>query len=126
MSVYLDTQIVVWLGEGESRKLTPKASAAIETSEIKVSPILILELEYLFEIKRIAVPSQPLIEKLSKLIGLMVSDYPFPAVIQSAVFEKWTRDPFDRIVVAHAKSDGYSGLITSDEKIRQHYSRAIW
>jgi PIN domain nuclease of toxin-antitoxin system len=60
------------------------------------------------------------------VIGLKVSDHPFPAVARAALFETWTRDPFDRMIVAQARADGYSGLVTSDEKIRENYSKTIW
>lgn len=126
MSVYLDTQIVVWLCQGQTEKLTPKASAEIEASDLAISPMVLLELEYLFELKRIVKPPQALFDQLHTLIGLKVSDYPFPAVAHTALFETWTRDPFDRLIVAQAKSDGYSGLISSDTKIQENYTRTIW
>jgi PIN domain nuclease of toxin-antitoxin system len=124
--IYLDTHVVVWLAEGAVEKLSPAAAAAIESSEIEISPMVLLELEYLFEIKRIVRAPQALIDQLQTLIGLKVSDHPFPAVVRAALFETWTRDPFDRMIVAQARADGYSGLVTSDEKIRDHYSKTIW
>ena len=126
MSVYIDTHIVIWLAEGSVEKLTPAASQAIESSQVEISPMVLIELEYLFEIKRIIKPPMALFEQLQTLIGLRMSDHPFPAVAQTALFETWTRDPFDRIIVAHARSDGYSGLVTSDTKINENYSKTIW
>jgi PIN domain nuclease of toxin-antitoxin system len=40
--------------------------------------------------------------------------------------EKWTRDPFDRLIVANAKANGFAWLISADEHIRNHYPRAVW
>jgi len=40
--------------------------------------------------------------KLNVEIGLTICDYTFPIIAESALGEDWTRDPFDRIVVAHA------------------------
>ena len=37
----------------------------------------------------------------------------------------WTRDPFDRIIVAQAKIRN-SALVTRDREIRLHYSKAVW
>jgi hypothetical protein len=31
-----------------------------------------------------------------------------------------------RVIVAHAQSNGYAPLITSDAKIRKHYAKAVW
>jgi len=33
---------------------------------------------------------------------------------------------FDRIIVAQARLNGLSPLISSDEKIAEHYPRAVW
>jgi PIN domain nuclease of toxin-antitoxin system len=88
--------------------------------------MVLTELQYLFEIKRILKPPMALFNQLETLIGLRLSDHPFPAVAQTALFETWTRDPFDRIIVAQARSDGYSTLISSDTKIQQNYSKTIW
>jgi PIN domain nuclease of toxin-antitoxin system len=126
LSVYIDTHVVIWLCEGLTDKLTPAAQQAIEGSPVEISPMVLVELEYLFEIKRILKPPMALLNQLQALIGLRMSDHPFPAVAQAALFETWTRDPFDRIIVAQARSDGYSGLITADAKIRENYSKTIW
>ena len=126
MSIYIDTHIVIWLAEGSVEKLTLAASQAIESSQVEISPMVLIELEYLFEIKRIIKPPIELFLNLEALIGLRMSDHPFPAVAQTALLETWTRDPFDRIIVAQARSDGYSGLVTSDIKINENYSKTIW
>ena len=126
MSIYIDTQIVIWLCEGLSERLTPEAAKAIESEQVEISPMVLLELEYLFEIKRILKAPMALVEQMQTLIGLRISDHPFAAVTQTALFETWTRDPFDRMIVAQARSDGYSGLISADTKIQEHYSRTIW
>jgi PIN domain nuclease of toxin-antitoxin system len=126
LSVYIDTHIVIWLCEGLVEKLTPAASHSIESSQVEISPMVLVELEYLFGIKRIVKPPLALLDQLKTLIGLRMSDHPFSAVAQTALFETWTRDPFDRIIVAQARSDGYSGLITADEKIQQNYTKTIW
>jgi len=53
---YLDTQVMVWLCEGLIERLSPAAKMAIEESELVISPMVLLELEYLSEIKRIVKP----------------------------------------------------------------------
>jgi len=37
----------------------------------------------------------------------------------------WTRDPFDRLIVAHAIKANCN-LLTKDEKIRKNYAHAVW
>lgn len=126
MTCYLDTQVMVWLCERRLDRFSPDASAAIEESELRISPMVLLELAYLYEIKRIVQPPQALFGQLEAQLGLTLCDHPFPAIIQTALLETWTRDPFDRVIVAQARANGYSPLVTSDGKIRKHYSRSVW
>lgn len=51
--LYLDTHVVVWLYDSEIDKLSKKASNLIDSSIIYVSEFVRLELQYLYEIKRI-------------------------------------------------------------------------
>jgi PIN domain nuclease of toxin-antitoxin system len=122
---YLDTQLVVWLGEARLDRLTPLAEAALEDGELAISPMVLLELEYLYELHRIVRPPLALAQQLGNQIGLEIKDVGFAAIIGTAISETWTRDPFDRIIVAHARADS-APLITSDSKIRENYSKAIW
>jgi PIN domain nuclease of toxin-antitoxin system len=123
---YLDTQVVVWLAAGTVEKISAAASAAIEDSELAISPMVLLELQYLYEIKRILREPLALVNDVETQIGLRVRDHAFAAIVHTALFETWTRDPFDRVIVAHARTDGHAPLITSDPKIRENYSRAVW
>ena len=68
----------------------------------------------------------PIIKKLQLEIGLTVCQKPFLDVVEKAGAEKWTRDPFDRLIVAHAMMNGVAPLITADEKIRANYPNAVW
>ena len=85
-----------------------------------------LELSYLYEIGRSKRVSQDIVKQLREQVGLRVCDHSFADVAETATFEAWTRDPFDRLIVAHAKANGYAPLVTADEEIRQHYPRAVW
>ena len=123
---YLDTQVMVWLCQKQLEKLSQRAVAAIEDSELRISPMVLLELEYLHETKRIIPPPQALLHQLESQIGLQLCDHPFPAIVETALYETWTRDPFDRVIVAHARSNGYAPLVTSDAKIRANYPNAVW
>ena len=123
---YLDTQVMVWLCQKQLDKLSRKAKAAIEESDLLISPIVLLELQYLYEIKKLIHPPQALLSQLESQIGLRLCDHGFPSVVQAALLESWTRDPFDRLIVAHAKAHGYAPLVTSDGDIRRHYSASVW
>ena len=106
--------------------LTREARRVINSSPLLISPMVAVELQYLNEIRRVRLGAKEILDKLSREIGLAVCSWPFQDVAFTALGETWTRDPFDRTIVAHAKSNGVSPLITSDEKIRTHYINAIW
>ena len=123
--IYLDTHVVVWLYAGLTEKISPKATELINANPLYISPMVQLELEYLNEIGRITVGSAIIVETLSISIGLELCQLSFPQIITEAVTETWTRDPFDRIIVAHAKSRK-AELLTKDSSILENYPKAIW
>jgi len=123
---YLDTCVVVWLFGGETDKLSKAAAVGIrESDEILVSPAVVLELQLLHEIKRARTAALKVVERLSAEIGLAICRLPFASVVEQALDQDWTSDPFDRLIVAHARANDAS-LITRDERIRRHYRRSIW
>ena len=124
--IYLDTNVVVWLAAGNHDLISQTALDIIDSSaELNCSPMVILELEYLLEIKRITQQPKRIIDYLQKGIGLVVCDQDFASVIEAAKQLKWTRDPFDRIITAQA-AIGDHVLLTSDKTIRHEYPHAVW
>jgi PIN domain nuclease of toxin-antitoxin system len=123
--LYLDTHVLVWLFSGEVDELSRTARDLVDVEQLLISPIVGLELQLLFERGRAKESAAEVLSALSTEIGLMVCDLAFPLVAARARDERWTRDPFDRLIVAQAQVRGAS-LLTRDARIRQHYPRAIW
>jgi PIN domain nuclease of toxin-antitoxin system len=123
---YLDTHVAVWLAAGQLDRISRKAQRMLESATLILSPAVLLELEYLFEFKRTKVPARDLLRKLEHEIGLTLCDLPCSSVAFAALDEKWTRDPFDRLIVAHAKANGLAHLISADEEIAEHYQCTVW
>ncbi|MCY3868764.1 MAG: PIN domain-containing protein [Gemmatimonadetes bacterium] len=123
--IYLDTHVVVWLYAGQTEKLSENARSGINENDIYVSPIVSLELQYLLEIKRITPKPQTVISALSEAIGLNVCDKNFYQIVQCAQQYSWTRDPFDRIIVAQAGLND-NILVTKDQTILTHFEHAVW
>jgi PIN domain nuclease of toxin-antitoxin system len=126
LSSYLDTQVAVWIALGELDRLSPTATEHIRSTDLLISPTVLLELEYLYEIKRFTLRGQDIARKLEHEVGVRVCGLGFPEIVIVALEEKWTRDPFDRLIVAHAKANGLSPLISADKTIREQYLRAVW
>lgn len=123
--IYLDTHVVAWLYAGRVDLLSGRAAKLIESEELRICPMVTLELEYLREIGRLAVGGNTVVQSLSTQLGLEVCELAFTAVIESALDQRWTRDPFDRLIVGHAALAAIP-LLTKDEDIRRHYRHARW
>lgn len=126
MIVYLDTPIVLWLAAGRVNRLSSKARGLLGRSDLLLSAIACLELEYLHELGRTKLRAGDIVNKVEHETNLRLCDLPFPAIASAALDEKWTRDPFDRLIVANAKANGFATLISADETICKHYPRAVW
>jgi PIN domain nuclease of toxin-antitoxin system len=57
-------------------------------------------------------------------IGLRVCDRPFSDVARQAAIEGWTRDPFDRLIVAQARL-AKAALITRDTTMHANYAKSF-
>ena len=123
---YLDTHVVLWLAAGKVNRLSPKAKGLLDKSELLLSAMAFLELEYLHELGRTKFRALDLLKKVEHETDLRLCDLPFSTVANAALDEKWTRDPFDRLIVANAKANGFAWLITADEVIPKFYPRAVW
>jgi PIN domain nuclease of toxin-antitoxin system len=123
--VHLDTHVVAWLFAGESARLPAPVRRRIQGGPIAISPMVELELQFLFEIGRTNQPGPVVVKNLMDGIGLGVSECPFPAVAAVAAQLSWTRDPFDRVITAQAMAE-HATLLTRDKIIRANFRGAVW
>jgi PIN domain nuclease of toxin-antitoxin system len=123
--VHLDTNVLIWLYEGSVGRLGKAARRAIDKRSPVASAAAVYELEVLYELGRRASPAKKLIDSLASQIGLEICDLPFRTIVDHALVEGWTREPWDRLIVANAKA-ARAPLVTADKTILRHYSRAIW
>lgn len=123
--IFLDTHVAVWLYAGQLERFSPRVRRDLEAAELLISPAVTLELQYLFEVGRIAAKAAAIAAELQRAIGLRTSDLSFERVVTQALKQTWTRDPFDRLITAQAAL-GKARLLTKDRDIRAHYSRAYW
>jgi PIN domain nuclease of toxin-antitoxin system len=125
MAIFLDTHVVIWAYAGETERFPTGVCDRIEQNDLIISPIVLLEMQYLREIGRLMVDPGIIFESLASSIGLRISDLSFMRVIAEAMVQTWTRDPFDRIITATA-SVANAGLITKDQGILANYPQAFW
>lgn len=123
--IFLDTHIVVWLYAGLLEKISQPVQLLLNSEEITISPIVRLELQYLYEIERVTMPADAILGDLGNRIGLQTWSGDFDRVIGQALELSWTRDPFDRLIVANAGlTDAI--LVSKDPRLHAHYIHSRW
>lgn len=66
--------------------------------------MVVLELEYPYEMERLKTPAAQILEYLESALDLGICLLPFHRLVMEALDMKWTRDPFDRLIVAQARA----------------------
>ena len=123
--IYLDTHAVIWLYSGDLKLFNKKVQELINENPLCISYIIKLELKFLYEIGRIKMLPDVIIDSLKDEIGLVYSNNNIEKIINHAIQLDFTRDPFDRIIVADALiSNSY--LVSKDQIILNNYKKAIW
>lgn len=124
--VHLDTHVLLWLYNQETAMLSAKAKSLMAQSrELWVSPMVMLEAQYMYEIRRLKAPAATVAKWLKEKTIIKITPTSFLETIEKAKNLSWTRDAFDRIITASALADNAT-LITKDRVIRKHYKKAIW
>jgi PIN domain nuclease of toxin-antitoxin system len=117
--ILLDTNALLWLERGHPRcKPLLKRSA-----RLYISPANLLELQFLVEAARIRMRPGATIAALANDARWLLDDPPAAAWFEHARDLPWTRDPFDRLLVAHARQRGWR-IATGDGTLITHLGAA--
>ena len=123
--IHLDTHVMVWLFAGQVERFPPRARHRMDAGSLVISPMVELELQYLYEIGRTTRPGREVVADLAARVGLVHSQATFADIVERAAGLPWTRDPFDRIIVASALTEGCA-LLTRDAHILANFPGAVW
>lgn len=116
--ILLDTNALIWLEQGHRRM----RALAGGVKRLYISPANLLELQFLFETGRIRLRGTTVAD-LAGSERWLLDDPPAAAWFSRALDLGWTRDPFDRLLVAHARLRGWR-LATGDAVLRDRLSDA--
>jgi PIN domain nuclease of toxin-antitoxin system len=109
--ILLDTNAVIWILTGHKRAqhlITPG-------QRLYASPVSMLEMQFLSEVGRL--PRETIAMAVND--SRWTLDSPSSSVLfQAALTLEWTRDPFDRLIVAHARCRRWK-LATGDTVLKQ-------
>lgn len=108
-----------------AERVPAAARVLIADGQPRFSPLVVLELAYLHEVGRARDPVATMLAALRRDVGIEVTDISLAELTQAATDLSWTRDPFDRLIAAHAIVAD-APLITADRTIREHLPQATW
>ena len=110
--ILLDTNAIIWLEQGHRRA----RALSRERQRLYISPASLLELQFLVEAGRIRLRSGAGLTDLANDPRWLLDDPPATDWFEEALDLGWTRDPFDRLIVAHAYTRGWR-LATGDTRL---------
>jgi PIN domain nuclease of toxin-antitoxin system len=85
-----------------------------------VSPVSFLEIAILSEFGRLEADVPALQDAVRRDSRFIADDIPLTTLISLSLSLSWTRDPFDRMIVAHSLARS-APLCTLDRRIREHH-----
>lgn len=113
--ILLDTNALLWLQAGAARARPLERYAG----HLYVSPAVLLELSFLLETGRLTLRRNVRLSSLSSDERWLVDEPPSLAWFSRAAELAWTRDPFDRLIAAHARLRRWR-LATADAHLLAH------
>jgi PIN domain nuclease of toxin-antitoxin system len=112
--ILLDTNALIWLLQGHRR-----ARLLAKHPRLQMSPASLFELQLLVEAGRLALPRDRTVSAVVQDPRWRLDEPPAGAWFEIACELSWTRDPFDRLLVAHARLRGWK-LATGDSVLHEH------
>jgi PIN domain nuclease of toxin-antitoxin system len=85
-----------------------------------VSPVSFLEIQFLAEVGRLSVRNPEFTSTVMKDRRFIIDDISLETLVGHALRLDWTRDPFDRLLVAHSLARRVA-LCTTDRAIRSRH-----
>jgi PIN domain nuclease of toxin-antitoxin system len=112
--ILLDTNALIWLLQRHQR-----ARQLEKHSRLQMSPASLFELQLLVEAGRLALPHGRTVTAVVQDPRWRLDEPPAGPWFEIACELSWTRDPFDRLLVAHARLRGWK-LATADSMLHKH------
>ena len=71
------------------------------------------------------IPADAFVSDLTERLDVGLSAASFQSIVSRGRTFAWTRDPFDRLIVANAMAD-CARLLTADGAILENFAEAVW
>ena len=109
--ILLDTNALIWLHQGHRR-----SRALGRVPRRYISPVSVLELQFLVEAGKLRLVERASLSDITSDPRWALDEPPASRWFSAAAELSWTRDPFDRLIVAHARLRGWK-LATGDDQL---------
>jgi PIN domain nuclease of toxin-antitoxin system len=109
--ILLDTNALIWLAQNHRR-----ARPLHGVQRLHVSPASILEIQFLAEASRLRLAAGRSLDAITHDPRWRLDEPPAADWFLTACEFSWTRDPFDRLLAAHARLRGWR-LATADDEL---------
>ena len=127
MRLLLDTHAFLWFASGD-RRLSRRARMAMESeqAELYVSAASVWEMAIKARLGRLTLPAsidRYMEEKVAEGYRMTPVTWPQAAAVQQLPLHH--RDPFDRMLVAQARAEGWP-IVTRDRVFRKYGVEVVW
>lgn len=122
MRLLLDTHFLLWTVLGNER--LHDFPWLEEYRPWGVSPISLLEIQFLAEVGRLQVEQPGFSKALAADPRFIIDEPPLVALVAKALPLSWTRDPFDRMLAAHSEARRVP-LCSLDRLIRTNHRHLV-
>jgi len=112
--ILLDTHAAIWLAQGHRR-----GRPLERMPRLYLSPVSVLEVQFLIDAGRLRLVAGQTATALSTHDRWRIDEPPAEKWFARACELGWTRDPFDRLLAAHALIRGWK-LATADDTLQAH------
>ena len=109
--ILLDTNAIIWLAQAHRRARPLQAF-----SRLHISPASLLEIQFLMETGRLRFKDTASVETIVSDTRWRLDEPPAGSWFTTACEFGWTRDPFDRLIAAHARVRRWK-LATGDDQL---------
>lgn len=125
MDYILDTHILVWRCLKPVKLVTPKVDSLFldESNHFLLPCISLLEVQYLHEIGRIDLHVDDILKMVNEGNQFVILPYDVSVMLHSLKLTS-TRDPFDRIILAHALATS-TQIITKDHWMKKEAPKLV-
>ena len=113
--ILLDTNALIWMQHHHARA----APLARPGARLYLSPASLLEIQFLIESGRLRLKRNASVSDLAADDRWLQDDPPAAAWFNEALGIGWNHDPFDRLLVAHARLRRWR-LATGDSPLLEH------